>query len=144
MFLDSNNDGTFDPREGHEFPRTGDLHVRIPIASNIFSEYPITIRYRWELFKPPGDPQRRMLLESPMVSIGGTVTVAGRPFRVEYPVSPGLWPEVAHGWFRIDAGTDSSPDNHRKWVFADEQSTVSMILTAKGREDQNGGRITTS
>jgi hypothetical protein len=111
LFLDGNNDHTFDPRERHEFPRTGDLRVRIPIASNIFSEYPITIRYRWELFKPHGNPERRMLLESPMVSLGGTVTIAGRPFRVEYPVSPGLWPEVAHGWFRIDANGDGRIDD---------------------------------
>jgi len=88
LFLDSNNDGTFDPSERHVFPRAGDLHVRIPIASNFFSEYPITIRCRWELFKPHGDPGRRMLLESPMVFVGGTVTIAGRPLRVEYPVSP--------------------------------------------------------
>jgi hypothetical protein len=111
LFLDSNRDGTFDPSERHEFPRAGDLHLRIPISSNIFSEYPITIRYRWELFKPPGDPQRRMLLESPMVSIGGTVTIAGRPLRVEYPVSPGLWPEVTGGWFRIDADGDGRIDD---------------------------------
>src|SRR3954468_20206576 len=57
LFLDSNNDGTFDPSERHEFPRTGDLHVRIPLASGIFREYPITIRYRWELFRPHGDPE---------------------------------------------------------------------------------------
>jgi len=111
LFLDSNNDGTFEPAERHEFPRTGDLHIRIPIASAFFAEYPIAIRYRWELFKPHGNPERRMLLESPMVAIGGTVTIAGRPFRVEYPVSPGLWPEVAHGWFRIDANGDGRIDD---------------------------------
>jgi hypothetical protein len=111
LFLDSTNDGTFDPSERHVFPRTGDLHVRIRIVSNIFSEYPITIRYRWELFKPHGDPERRMLLESPMVSIGGTVTIAGRPVRVEYPVSPGLWPEMTGGWFRIDANGDGRIDD---------------------------------
>jgi thiol-disulfide isomerase/thioredoxin len=111
LFLDSNNDGTFDQRERHEFPRTGDLHLRIPITSAFFAEYPITIRYRWELYKPHGDPERRMLLESPMVFIGGTVTIAGRPVRVEYPVSPGLWPEMTGGWFRIDANGDGRIDD---------------------------------
>src|SRR3954466_478554 len=37
LFLDSNNDGTFDQRERHEFPRTGDLHLRIPITSAFFA-----------------------------------------------------------------------------------------------------------
>ena len=111
LFLDSNNDGRFDPSERHEFPRTGDLHVRISIVSNIFSEYPITIGYRWELFKPHGEPQRRMLLESPTVFIGGTVTIAGRPVQVQYPVSPGLWPETTGGWFRIDANGDGRIDD---------------------------------
>jgi peroxiredoxin len=52
-----------------------------------------------------------MLLESPMVFVGGTVTIAGRPVRVEYPVSPGLWPEVTGGWFRIDANGDGRIDD---------------------------------
>ncbi len=110
LFLDANNDGKFDPSERHEFPRTGDLHVRIPIASEFFREYPIVVRYRWELFKPHGDPERRMLLESPMVFVGGTVTIDGRPWRVEYPVSPGLWPEMKGGWFRIDTNGDGRID----------------------------------
>jgi len=111
LFLDSNNDGAFDPTERHEFPRTGDLHIRIAVTIGLFTEYPLTIRYRWELFKPHGDPKRRMLLESPMVFVGGTVTIAGRPVRVEYPVSPGLWPEVTGGWFRIDANGDGRIDD---------------------------------
>jgi hypothetical protein len=111
LFLDNNRDGTFDTSERHEFPRTGDLHVRIPIASGIFTEYPVAIRNRWELFTPHGDPEHRMLLESPMVFVGATVTIAGRPLRVEYPVSPELWPEVRGGWFRIDANGDGHIDD---------------------------------
>jgi len=109
LFLDSNNDGAFDPTERHEFPRTGDLHIRIPVTIGLFTQYPITIRYRWELFKPRGDPERRMLLESPMVFVGGTVTIAGRPVRVEYPVSPALWPEVTGGWFIEHASRTLGP-----------------------------------
>jgi len=31
--------------------------------------------------------------------------------RVEYPVSPGLWPEMTGGWFRIDANRDGRIDD---------------------------------
>ena len=31
LFLDDNGDGRFDARERHEFPRAGDLHVRVQL-----------------------------------------------------------------------------------------------------------------
>jgi hypothetical protein len=40
LFLDSNNDGAFDPTERHEFPRTGDLHIRIAVTIGLFTETP--------------------------------------------------------------------------------------------------------
>ena len=111
LWLDDNNDGKFDARERHEFPQTGDLQVRIPLTGARFPEYPITVRYRWEYFEPPADPSSRILLESAIAYVGGTVTVGGRPVRVEYPILPDMMPTITGGWFRIDANGDGRIDD---------------------------------
>jgi AhpC/TSA family len=110
LFLDVNGDDRFDAEERHEFPRTGDLHVLVPVTSAMFTEYPIAIRYRSEQFKPSGSPVRRILLESAMAHVGGTVTIAGQALRVEYPVWTDITPVVSGGWFRIDANGDGRID----------------------------------
>ena len=110
LFLDTNGDERFDAQERHEFPRTGDLHVRVPVTSAVFSDYPIAIGYRSEQFKPRGSPARRILLESSMAHVGGTVTIAGKQLRVEYPVWTDMIPVVSGGWFRIDANGDGRID----------------------------------
>jgi thiol-disulfide isomerase/thioredoxin len=111
LLLDENNDGRFDARERHEFLQNGDLQVRIPIAGARFPEYPITVRYRWEFFEPPADPSHRVLLESAIAYVAGTVTVGGRPVRVEYPVLTDMMPTITGGWFRIDANGDGRIDD---------------------------------
>ena len=111
LLLDDDDDGRFDARERHEFPKQGDLQVRIPIAGRMFPEYPIAIRYRWELFKSRAFPARRALLESPTASVAGTVTIGGRPVRVEYPLFADLTPSIASDWFRIDANGDGRIDD---------------------------------
>jgi hypothetical protein len=113
--LDDDNDGRFDARERHVFPQKGDLHVRIPLAGRMFPDYPIAVRHRWDLFKeefkPHGSPARRILLESPTASVGGTVTVGGRSVRVEYPLFADLTPSIASGWVRIDVNGDGRVDD---------------------------------
>lgn len=111
LLLDDDNDGRFDARERHEFPQKGDLQVRIPITGARFTEYPIVVRYRWEFFESPADPTRRVLLESAMAYVAGTVTVGGRPVRVEYPVLTDMMPTITGGWFRIDANGDGRIDD---------------------------------
>jgi hypothetical protein len=111
LLLDDDNDGRFDARERHEFPQKGDLQVRIPITGARFTEYPIVVRYRWEFFESPADPTRRVLLESAMAYVAGTVTVGGRPVRVEYPVLTDMMPTITGGWFRIDANRDGRIDD---------------------------------
>jgi AhpC/TSA family len=111
LWLDDNNNGRFDAWESHEFPQTGDLQVRIPITGARFPEYPITVRYRWEFFEPPADRSSRVLLESAIAYVGGTVTVGGRPVRVQYPVLPDMMPTITGGWFRIDANGDGRIDD---------------------------------
>jgi hypothetical protein len=111
LLLDDDNDGRLDARERHEFPQKGDLQVRIPITGARFREYPIVVRYRWEFFESPADPARRVLLESAMAYVAGTVTVGGRPVRVEYPVMTDMIPTITGGWFRIDANGDGRIDD---------------------------------
>ena len=111
LWLDDDNDGRFDPRESHEFPHTGDLQVRIPIFDARFKEYPIIVRYRWEFFEPPADPSSRVLLESAIAYVGGTVTVGGRPVRVQYPILTDMMPTITGGWFKIDANEDGRIDD---------------------------------
>jgi hypothetical protein len=43
--------------------------------------------------------------------VGGTVTVGGRPVRVEYPLLTDMTPTIAGGWFRIDANGDGRIDD---------------------------------
>ena len=111
LFLDENADGRFDAREKHEFPRTGDLHIRVPVTSAIYTEYPIAIRYRSDQFKPRGAPARRILFESSIAHVGGTVTIGGQQLRVEYPVWTDMTPVTSGGWFRIDANGDGRIDD---------------------------------
>jgi len=119
LWLDDNNDGKFNAQESHEFPQTGDLQVRIPLIGARFPEYPITVRYRWEFFEPPAEPYTRVLLESAIAYVGGTVTIGGRPVRVEYPVLSDMMPTITGGWFRVDANGDGRIDDD----FLSEENT---------------------
>jgi AhpC/TSA family len=111
LLLDDNADGRFDAREKHEFPRPGDLQIRVPVTSALYTDYPIAIRYSSQQFKPRSSPARRTLLESSMAHVGGTVTIGGQQLRVEYPVWTGMTPVLSGGWFRIDANGDGRIDD---------------------------------
>ena len=109
LFIDVNRDGEFATDERHELVPEHDLVVGLGPSEGTTVTYPVAIRIASPVWKPYATPGQRLLLQTVLATYRGSVTVAGRTYRVEYPTDgQTLAPATQGSWMGFDTNGDGT------------------------------------